>query len=83
MQIDRFCSYTKNRILLRNENSTATFNQSRCFICLDGSMIIPSQKVCDDVIDCSDLSDECLCEGEVPDVCQRVTSKSRLLISKT
>ena len=65
----------------RERNSSATFNQSRCFTCLDRSMVIPRQKVCDEVIDCSDLSDECLCESRVPDVCEVVASRSQLLTS--
>ena len=44
-------------------------------------MIIPRHKVCDDVIDCSDLSDECLCEGEELEVCRAVTQKSATLVA--
>ena len=58
------------------------FNQSRCFECLDGTMIVPRQKVCDGVINCSDLSDECLCSGEVPKVCDAVVKKSLATSSK-
>ena len=69
------------RIIFRGANFSAIFNQTRCFLCLDGSMVIPRLKVCDNVIDCSDLSDECLCEGKIPEVCNGITSKSRLLTS--
>jgi len=50
---------------------------------MDGSTVIPRLKVCDDVIDCSDLSDECLCEGRVPNVCESITSRSLLLTSSS
>ncbi|XP_076812070.1 uncharacterized protein LOC143459012 [Clavelina lepadiformis] len=53
-----------------------SFNRSRCYKCLEGSMIIPRYRVCDGVIDCSDLSDECLCEEEViPEICRHVKTR--------
>ena len=33
-----------------------------CFECYDKRLLISTEQVCDDVIDCYDLSDECLCE---------------------
>lgn len=33
-----------------------------CFMCMDNSLIIPINKLCDGVLDCRDSSDECLCE---------------------
>lgn len=35
-------------------------------------MIIPVTSVCDGIIDCSDLSDECLCEEANPQICEQV-----------
>ncbi|CAK8675570.1 unnamed protein product [Clavelina lepadiformis] len=56
---------------IRFEHDVA-FDHSLCFECLDRSMIIPRHGVCDGVIDCSDLSDECLCEGERPRICDDI-----------
>ena len=47
---------------------------SKCFMCLDDSMIIPSNKVCDGEVDCTDLSDECMCMGNSPHICKHVKS---------
>ena len=38
------------------------FEELTCFRCFDGTIVLNSQ-VCDDVIDCTDLSDECACEN--------------------
>ena len=35
-------------------------------------MLIPELSVCDGVIDCDDLSDECLCEGKKISICDKV-----------
>ena len=45
---------------------------SKCFMCLDNSMIIPSNKVCDGEVDCTDLSDECMCLDKSPHICKQV-----------
>ena len=44
-----------------------------CHSCLVDNMIIPTTSVCDGVIDCSDLSDECLCDHAIP-VCDEIKS---------
>ncbi|XP_026690896.2 uncharacterized protein LOC108949594 [Ciona intestinalis] len=36
----------------------------KCFRCLDGKLMISGKQVCDGVIDCYDLSDECLCQDQ-------------------
>ncbi|XP_039261637.2 uncharacterized protein LOC120337813 [Styela clava] len=41
-------------------NNSGYLNISKCFQCLDGT-IISAVQVCDSQIDCKDLSDECLC----------------------
>lgn len=41
-------------------NGTSTLNISKCFQCLDGT-VISAKQVCDNKVDCLDLSDECLC----------------------
>ena len=42
------------------ENGIRVFNESSCWTCLDGT-IIQREQMCDNVFDCPDLSDECLC----------------------
>ena len=44
----------------------------KCFRCLDGKMIIATANVCDGVIDCSDMSDECMCTAGAPAICSQV-----------
>ncbi|CAK8672866.1 unnamed protein product [Clavelina lepadiformis] len=48
------------------DNSDLCFSSDgslHCFKCLDNRLIISPKQVCDGVIDCFDLSDECLCEN--------------------
>ena len=52
--------------------SDRKLNRTRCFECLDSSIVIPVSRVCDGLVDCPDLSDECLCEGEIPTICGRI-----------
>ncbi|XP_078488062.1 uncharacterized protein LOC144745907 [Ciona intestinalis] len=47
----------------------------KCFRCLDGKLMISGKQVCDGVIDCYDLSDECLCQDRT--VCDDVFGKSK------
>jgi len=41
-------------------------------MCMDQSMMVPQSKVCDGIMDCTDLSDECLCSKNVPKICDMV-----------
>ncbi|XP_078492170.1 uncharacterized protein LOC144747761 [Ciona intestinalis] len=47
----------------------------KCFRCLDERVLISPKQVCDGVLDCYDLSDECLCQDQT--VCDNVLGKSR------
>ena len=40
-------------------------NNNTCFECFDKHLLLSSQQVCDGVIDCYDLSDECLCSFNI------------------
>lgn len=53
------------------------FSDERCFRCLDRSKIIPSGQLCDGIIHCDDLSDECLCLNQnesLQVICRAVAS---------
>lgn len=39
-------------------------------------MIIATANVCDGIIDCSDMSDECACASGAPEICRQVVTKS-------
>ena len=72
----------KKCILFRSDIrifASSFFNKLRCFKCLDGTMVISRDQVCNKIIDCSDLSDECLCDRGVPDICNDVIQKITLL----
>uniref|UniRef100_H2ZDE5 G-protein coupled receptors family 1 profile domain-containing protein n=1 Tax=Ciona savignyi TaxID=51511 RepID=H2ZDE5_CIOSA len=47
----------------------------KCFRCLDGSLLISTNQVCDGFIDCYDMSDECLCENQT--VCNADLDETR------
>ncbi|XP_039247954.2 uncharacterized protein LOC120325854 isoform X1 [Styela clava] len=65
---------TMNRF---GDQLTKLLNTAKCFQCLDNSMLIPASRICDGIIDCSDLSDECLCEDDVPDICTKIIGYER------
>ncbi|XP_076813046.1 uncharacterized protein LOC143459693 [Clavelina lepadiformis] len=46
-----------------------------CFQCLDKRLIVSASQVCDDVIDCYDLSDECLCANTDLTICSTVLAQ--------
>ena len=46
-----------------DESDFCTSANRSCFQCFDKRLMISSKQVCDGVIDCFDLSDECLCEN--------------------
>ncbi|XP_077973213.1 uncharacterized protein LOC120338026 [Styela clava] len=49
------------------------FHEEECFRCFTSKEIIPYGKLCDHVIDCQDLSDECLCKRKgVLNICKHV-----------
>ncbi|CAK8686056.1 unnamed protein product [Clavelina lepadiformis] len=61
------------------DNSDFCFSSDgsfHCFKCLDNRLIISPKQVCDGVIDCFDLSDECLCENPSLPACLDVFSRS-------
>ncbi|CAK8686110.1 unnamed protein product [Clavelina lepadiformis] len=61
------------------DNSDLCFSSDgsfHCFKCLDNRLIISPKQVCDGVIDCFDLSDECLCENPSLPECLDVFSRS-------
>ena len=45
-----------------DSSDLCNYNNISCFECLDKRLLVSSKQVCDGVIDCYDLSDECLCE---------------------
>ena len=47
------------------ENGRDLCNGDDCFECVDKQLIISSSQQCDDIFDCYDLSDECLCDYSI------------------
>ncbi|XP_077968397.1 uncharacterized protein LOC144422266 isoform X2 [Styela clava] len=43
-------------------NGTLKTGVDSCFYCLDRNNVILAKQVCDGIVNCQDLSDECLCE---------------------
>jgi len=58
--------------MLQFSRKNLVLDKTKCFECLDGTMIINRNGVCDKIMDCSDLSDECLCDGNLPIICEKV-----------
>jgi len=56
---------------IRN-SSFAKLNTRLCFQCLDKSMLVERSNVCDGIIDCPDMTDECLCDGPTPEICNHI-----------
>nr|CAB3263304.1 uncharacterized protein LOC108950436 [Phallusia mammillata] len=42
-------------------------------------MLVPRHQVCDGIINCADLSDECLCEKQVSNICNHVKLRTERL----
>ena len=40
-------------------------NNTECFLCWDKRLLISADQVCNGIVDCYDLSDECLCESSL------------------
>lgn len=69
-----FCDFSSGEAKGRYINDS--YSNDKCFRCLDGSLVIPNKQVCDGIVHCGDLSDECLCTMEKnftrPRVCESV-----------
>ncbi|XP_078483448.1 uncharacterized protein LOC108949324 [Ciona intestinalis] len=51
----------------------------KCFQCLDRKLLLSPMQVCDGVVDCYDVSDECLCEDQT--LCEEVLGDSKKVCS--
>ena len=60
-----------NHVLKHKSFFSYSALDGRCSRCADGS-IIPSSALCDGIIDCPDLSDECRCQNPIS-ICDAVT----------
>ncbi|XP_039257513.2 uncharacterized protein LOC120334123 isoform X1 [Styela clava] len=61
----------------RNERQpTEYLIRDKCFQCMDKSMIVRSSAICDHIIDCPDLSDECFCEKNKPAICDQIITQN-------
>ena len=59
---------SRSTICINKEECMNPFRQFTCFRCFDGTIILKRQ-VCDGIIDCRDLSDECTCEKTKVSLC--------------
>ncbi|XP_076814785.1 uncharacterized protein LOC143460965 isoform X1 [Clavelina lepadiformis] len=55
-----------------NEEDLCLRKGENCFQCKDRSLMIRASGVCDGIIDCPDLSDECVCQNRL-EICDKVT----------
>lgn len=68
--------YIHNNISVCENNLDACYdseNRFTCYKCLDNKTIISKDQICDNVVDCPDLSDECTClRSSAEPLCKRV-----------
>nr|XP_026692571.1 low-density lipoprotein receptor-related protein 1B-like [Ciona intestinalis] len=67
--------YNNNSYCAGRADNCFVDGKLKCFQCLDGKLIISPKQVCDGVVDCYDLSDECICENKK--VCNEVLGNSK------
>ena len=63
-------SFSKTYCINHEDNCFDKLGKLRCFRCFDGTIVLKKQ-VCNGMIDCQDLSDECTCEhSKVKPLCE-------------
>ena len=88
--INHYCTVpqpksSSNKFYCENQEDKCfnNFKELTCFRCFDGTIILNSQ-VCDGIIDCKDLSDECTCEtSRVKPLCKYFYNKDKNLNFET